>query len=88
MTVASLAAAVRHPQQSVDHSHRPRLRAVWAESAFYGANVVGVRWALSTRFSTHGADENLRQGDDRAHRRGRWTAIKYPKAVWDEEGQW
>lgn len=60
---------------------------VRADSAFYGADVVGACRALDARFSVtvrmNASIKAAIAGIDEAA----WKAIKYPKAVWDEEGQ-
>ncbi|MGW0818045.1 IS1380 family transposase [Streptomyces viridiviolaceus] len=63
------------------------LLVVRADSAFYGAEVVGACRALDARFSvTVRMNASIKAAiagiDERA-----WTPIKYPKAAWDEEGQ-
>ncbi|PZG72657.1 IS1380 family transposase, partial [Streptomyces sp. NTH33] len=63
------------------------LLVVRADSAFYGADVVNACRALHARFSiTVRMNASIKAAiatiDENA-----WTAIKYPKAVWDEEGQ-
>ncbi|MER5700014.1 hypothetical protein ABT255_47950 [Streptomyces mirabilis] len=63
------------------------LLVVRADSAFYGADVVGACRSLNARFSiTVRMNASVKAAiadiDD-----GAWTAIKYPRAVWDEEGQ-
>ncbi|MGW3985259.1 IS1380 family transposase [Streptomyces mirabilis] len=63
------------------------LPVVRADSAFYGADVVGACRSLNARFSiTVRMNASVKAAiagiDDDA-----WTAIKYPQAVWDEEGQ-
>ncbi|RZB14158.1 IS1380 family transposase [Streptomyces sp. F001] len=63
------------------------LLVVRADSAFYGADVVGACRSLNARFSiTVRMNASVKAAiagiDDDA-----WTSIKYPQAVWDEEGQ-
>jgi hypothetical protein len=63
------------------------LLVVRAGSAFYGADVVGACRSLNARFSlTVRMNASVKAAiagiDD-----GAWTAIRYPRAVWDEEGQ-
>jgi hypothetical protein len=58
-----------------------------ADSAFYGADVVGACRTLGARFSitvrmNASVKTAIARIDDDA-----WTAIKYPQALWDEEGQ-
>jgi hypothetical protein len=58
-----------------------------ADSAFYGADVINACQALRTRFSiTVRMNVSIKAAiagiDEDA-----WRPIKYPKAVWDEEGQ-
>jgi hypothetical protein len=58
-----------------------------ADSAFYGADVVnacralGARFSVTVRMNASVKAAIARIGDDA------WTPIKYPQAVWDEEGQ-
>ncbi|SOE19467.1 IS1380 family transposase [Streptomyces sp. OK228] len=63
------------------------LLVVRADSAFYGADVVSTCRSLDARFSItvrmNASVKKAIAGIDE----GTWTAIKYPKAVWDEEGQ-
>ncbi|WP_405680163.1 IS1380 family transposase [Streptomyces sp. NBC_01238] len=63
------------------------LLVVRADSAFYGANIVNACRALGVRFSVtvrmNASVKAAIAGIDEAA----WKAIKYPKAVWDEEGQ-
>ncbi|MFC6060800.1 transposase, partial [Streptomyces pratens] len=60
---------------------------VRADSAFYGADVVNACRALGVRFSItvrmNASVKAAIAGIDEAA----WKAIKYPKAIWDEEGQ-
>ncbi|MCX4647484.1 IS1380 family transposase [Streptomyces sp. NBC_01446] len=60
---------------------------VRADSAFYGADVIGACRALDARFSVtvrmNASIKAAIAGIDEAA----WKAVKYPKAVWDEEGQ-
>lgn len=63
------------------------LLVVRADSAFYGADVINTCRALDVRFSvTVRMNASVKAAitdiDEAA-----WKAIKYPKAVWDEEGQ-
>ncbi|MGW0633948.1 IS1380 family transposase, partial [Streptomyces sp. NPDC002758] len=63
------------------------LLVVRADSAFYGADVINACRSLNARFSvTVRMNASVKAAiagiDDDA-----WTAIKYPQAVWDEEGQ-
>ncbi|MCX5317552.1 IS1380 family transposase [Streptomyces sp. NBC_00154] len=58
-----------------------------ADSAFYASEVIAACRALGARFSvTARMNASIKRAiatiDEDA-----WTAIKYPKAVWDEEGQ-
>ncbi|MFE4759057.1 hypothetical protein ACFRIB_54625, partial [Streptomyces mirabilis] len=58
-----------------------------ADSAFYGADVVNSCRALGARFSiTVRMNASVKAAIARIDEDA-WTAIKYPKAVWDEEGQ-
>jgi hypothetical protein len=60
---------------------------VRADSAFYGADVINACRALDAHFSVtvrmNASIKAAIAGIDEAA----WKAIKYPKAVWDEEGQ-
>ncbi|AQW49503.1 transposase [Streptomyces violaceusniger] len=58
-----------------------------ADSAFYGADVINACRALGARFSitmrmNASVKATIARIDEDA-----WTPIKYPQAVWDEEGQ-
>jgi hypothetical protein len=58
-----------------------------ADSAFYGADVVNSCRALGARFSiTVRMNASVKAATARIDE-GTWTPIKYPKAVWDEEGE-
>jgi hypothetical protein len=58
-----------------------------ADSAFYGADVVNSCRALGARFSiTVRMNASVKAAIARIDEDA-WTSIKYPKAVWDEEGQ-
>ncbi|MFE4960677.1 transposase [Streptomyces sp. NPDC056653] len=58
-----------------------------ADSAFYGADVVNSCRALGARFSiTVRMNASIKAAIARIDENA-WTPIKYPKAVWDEEGQ-
>jgi hypothetical protein len=58
-----------------------------ADSAFYGADVINACRALGARFSiTVRMNASVKAAIARIDE-GAWTPIKYPKAVWDEEGQ-
>jgi hypothetical protein len=58
-----------------------------ADSAFYGADVINSCRALGARFSvTVRMNASVKAAIARIDE-GAWTPIKYPKAVWDEEGQ-
>ncbi|MEV7239609.1 IS1380 family transposase, partial [Streptomyces sp. NPDC051020] len=58
-----------------------------ADSAFYGADVVNSCRALGARFSvTVRMNASVKAAIARIDEDA-WTPIKYPKAVWDEEGQ-
>lgn len=63
------------------------LLVVRADSAFYGADVVNACRALGVRFSVtvrmNASIKAAIAGIDEAA----WKAIKYPKAIWDEEAQ-
>lgn len=63
------------------------LLVVRADSAFYGADVVNTCRALGVRFSvtvrTNASVKAAIAGIDDAT----WKAIKYPRAIWDEEAQ-
>ncbi|MFF3877687.1 IS1380 family transposase [Streptomyces sp. NPDC001978] len=60
---------------------------VRADSAFYGADVVGACRALDARFSVTVRMNASVKAAIAGIAEDAWTAIKYPKAVWDEEGQ-
>jgi hypothetical protein len=58
-----------------------------ADSAFYGADIVNSCRALGARFSiTVRMNASVKAAVARIDEDA-WTPIKYPKAVWDEEGQ-
>jgi hypothetical protein len=57
-----------------------------ADSAFYGADIVNSCRALGARFSvTVRMNASVKAAIARIDENA-WTPIKYPKAVWDEEG--
>jgi hypothetical protein len=63
------------------------LQVLRADSAFYGADVINACRALGARFSitmrmNASVKATIARIDEDA-----WTPIKYPQAVWDEEGQ-
>ncbi|MCX4418458.1 IS1380 family transposase [Streptomyces mirabilis] len=58
-----------------------------ADSAFYGADVINACRTLGARFSvTVRMNASVKAAIARIDEDA-WTPIKYPKAVWDEEGQ-
>ncbi|MGW1783897.1 IS1380 family transposase [Streptomyces sp. NPDC002143] len=58
-----------------------------ADSAFYGADVINACRALGARFSiTRRMNASVKATIARIDEDA-WTPIKYPQAVWDEEGQ-
>jgi hypothetical protein len=58
-----------------------------ADSAFYSADVINACRALGARFSvTVRMNASVKAAIARIDEDA-WTPIKYPKAVWDEEGQ-
>lgn len=60
---------------------------VRADSAFYGADVVGACRSLNARFSITVRMNASVQAAIAGINDDAWTAIKYPQAVLDEEGQ-
>ncbi|MCX4784997.1 IS1380 family transposase [Streptomyces sp. NBC_01221] len=60
---------------------------VRADSAFYGADVVNACRAADARFSVTARMNASVKTAIAGIGESAWTAIKYPKAVWDEEGQ-
>ncbi|MFF1933090.1 transposase [Streptomyces sp. NPDC058228] len=63
------------------------LLVVRADSAFYGADVINAWQALKARFSVTVRMNAFAKAAIAAIDKAAWTAIRYPKAVWDEEGQ-
>lgn len=63
------------------------LLAVRADSAFYGADVVNTCRAVGVRFSVTVRMNVSVKAAIAGIGEAVWKAIKYPKAVWDEEGQ-
>jgi Transposase DDE domain group 1 len=58
-----------------------------ADSAFYASEVIAACRALGARFSiTARMNASVKRAIATIHEDA-WTAIKYPHAVWDEEGQ-
>ena len=58
-----------------------------ADSAFYASEVIAACRALGARFSiTARMNASIRKAIATIEE-GAWTAIRYPKALWDEEGQ-
>lgn len=63
------------------------LLVVRANSAFCGADVINACQALKARSSVTVRMNAFAKAAIAAIDEAAWTAIKYPKAVWDEEGQ-
>lgn len=63
------------------------LLVVRADSAFYGADVVNACRALNAYFSVTVRMNASAKAAIAAIDEAAWKPIKYPKAVWDEEGQ-
>ncbi|MFF1792558.1 transposase, partial [Kitasatospora sp. NPDC058243] len=58
-----------------------------ADSAFYSAGTVNACRAMNSRFSTTvRTNASIKAAIARIDENA-WTAIKYPKALWDEEGR-
>jgi hypothetical protein len=60
---------------------------VRADSAFYGTDVINACRALDARFSVTVRMNASIKAAIAGIGEAAWKAIKYPKAVWDEEGQ-
>jgi hypothetical protein len=60
---------------------------VRADSAFYGADVVGACLALNVRFSITARMSASVKAAIATVNEDAWTPIKYPQGIWDEEGQ-
>jgi hypothetical protein len=63
------------------------LLVVRADSAFYGADIVNACRALNAHFSITARMNASVKAAIAAIDEAAWKPIKYPKAVWDEEGQ-
>lgn len=58
-----------------------------ADSAFYASEVIAACRALGARFSITARMNASNKRTIATIGEDAWTAIRYPKAVWDEEGQ-
>jgi hypothetical protein len=58
-----------------------------ADSAFYASEVIGACRALGARFSITARMNTSIKRAIATIGEGAWTPIKYPKAIWDDEGQ-
>ncbi|PZG77825.1 hypothetical protein C1I97_36730 [Streptomyces sp. NTH33] len=63
------------------------LLVVRADSAFYGADVVNACRALNAHFSVTVRMNASIKAEIAGIDETAWRPIKYPKAIWDEEGQ-